>query len=153
MIKVICLALGVILTGCSATSAPVSDNKAGTLKRERAEEIQTGIVVKVKKITVLGKRSSAGYSVGRVAGSIAGGAVGSGYGSVAGSIAGAFIGGSLGSSADKGLQKKPGLEISVRLDNGEHVTVTQLAKIPFKSGDHVRLVMRGDKAEVERKEL
>lgn len=149
MIKVICLSLSIVLAGCSSTSAPVSNNKAGTIKRERAAEIQTGMVTKVKQVTVLGKQSSAGYSVGRVAGSIAGGAVGSGYGSVAGSIAGAFIGGKLGSNADKGLQKKSGLEVSVKLDSGEHVTVTQLAKISFKPGDHVHLVMKGDNAEVE----
>jgi len=136
------------LTGCSTSSETVSENKAGTIKREAVPEIQTGMVTGVKKVTVLGKRSSIGRTAGRTVGSIAGGAIGSGYGSVAGSILGSVVGGAAGSKADENLQRKPGLEITVRLDNGQHVTVTQLADKQFQSGQRVKLIMKDGKAEV-----
>lgn len=140
------------VTGCSspARDAPVSENKPGTIKRDPVVEVQTGMVTAVKNVLVLGKRSGVGSTVGRTVGSIAGGAVGSGYGSVAGSILGSVLGGAAGSSADKELQRKPGVEIEVRLDNGEYVTVTQLAdkKESFRQGDHVKLVMKDGQAHV-----
>ncbi len=143
---IIVLFLGTMLTACS--TAPVSENKAGTIKREEDKQMQMGVVIHVKQVSIVGKSSHIGHSAGRTVGSIAGGAAGSGYGSVAGSIAGAFIGGVLGSSADKGLQKKPGLEITVRLTNAEEVTVTQLAETRFKAGDLVHLEMTNGEAQV-----
>lgn len=144
----IMLFLGVMLSACSSSSAPVSANQDGTIQREKDKKMQMGMVTKVKKVAIMGNPSNIGSSAGRTVGRIAGGAAGSGYGSVAGSIAGAFIGGILGSSADKGLQKKPGLEITVRLSNAEQVTITQLADTPFKVGDAVRLEMLEGKAKV-----
>lgn len=144
---IILLFFSVLLTSCS--SAPVTANKEGTIKREQDKQMQAGIVTQIKKVSIVGRSSGIGNSAGRTVGSIAGGAAGSGYGSVAGSIAGAFIGGILGSSADKGLQKKAGLEITVRLTNAESVTITQLASDRgFKVGDLVRLEMNDGKAKV-----
>ena len=143
----IVLSMNMTLVGCSS-NAPVSENKAGTLKREQAVDVQQGMVTHVKKVSVLGKRSGVGSSIGRTAGSIAGGAIGSGYGRVVGSVLGSVLGGAVGSSADTNLQKKPALEITVRLANGQHVTVTQLAKTSFKMGDKVKLVMKEGKAHV-----
>ncbi len=142
------LAVLTALASCSSSSAPVTENKVGTIKREQVVEVQTGLVTSVKNVTVLGKRSGAGRTVGRTVGAIAGGAVGSGYGSVAGSILGSVLGGAAGSSADENLQRKPGLEIVVRLDTGQYVTVTQLAKVSFKSGDKVKLIMKAGQAQV-----
>ena len=143
----IALSMSVALVGCS-TNAPVSENEPGTVKREQAVDIQQGMVTHVKKVSVLGKRSGVGGSLGRTAGSIAGGAVGSGYGRVVGSVLGSVLGGAVGSRADSNLQKKPALEITVRLANGQHVTVTQLDKEVFKAGDKVKLVMKEGKAHV-----
>lgn len=137
------------LSACSATPEPVSENKAGTIKKETVAEIQTGMVTHVKQVTVLGKRSSIGNTAGRTVGSIAGGAIGSGYGSIAGSIFGSMVGGAMGSKADENLQRKPGLEITVRLDNGQYVTVTQLADPSFQSGQRVKLIMKNGEARVE----
>lgn len=136
-----------ILVGCSS-NMPVSENRPGTIKHEQSAIVQTGMVTHVKQVTVLGDRSSIGGKVGRTAGSIAGGAVGTGYGSIAGSLIGGVLGGMAGSNADKNMQKKPGLEITVRLSDGQHVTVTQLAEIPFKAGDRVKLIMKDGKAQV-----
>jgi outer membrane lipoprotein SlyB len=141
------LAMSIILAGCSSNE-PVSTNEVGSVKREQVINIQQGMVTNVKKVTVLGQRSSAGGTIGRTAGSIAGGAVGSGYGSVVGSVIGSVLGGAVGSSADENLQKKPALEITVRLTDGQHLTITQLANESFKVGDKIKLIMKEGKAHV-----
>ncbi len=144
------LLMGLGLTACSSTSnAPVTENKPGTIKRESTTQIQTGMVTAVKKVTVLGKRTGVGGTIGRTVGSIAGGTIGTGYGSIAGSILGSILGGAAGSNADKELQRKPGLEIVVRLDSGQHVTVTQLAKEAFNVGDRVQLILKDGQAQVK----
>lgn len=138
----------IMLAACSSSSAPVTANQEGTIQREKDKQRQMGVVTQVKKVSIMGRPTNIGSSAGRTVGRIAGGATGSGYGSVAGSIAGAFIGGIIGSNADKGLQKKPGLEITVRLSNAELVTITQRADVAFKVGDAVRLEMLEGKARV-----
>lgn len=141
------LITGVILAGCSA-NAPVTHNEVGSVKRERTVDIQQGRVTNVKQVSILGKRSAIGNTVGRTAGSLAGGALGSGYGSVVGSVLGSVLGGAMGSNADENLQKKAALEITVRLRDGEHLTITQLNKVSFKVGDNVKLIMKEGKAHV-----
>lgn len=142
------LLITIMLTACSSSSAPVTANQEGTIQREKDKQRQMGVVTSVKKVSIMGRPTNIGSSAGRTVGHIAGGATGSGYGRVAGSIAGAFIGGILGANADKGLQKKAGLEITVRLSNAELVTITQRADVPFKVGDAVRLEMSEGKAKV-----
>ncbi|KAG1707681.1 Outer membrane lipoprotein SlyB [Nymphon striatum] len=141
------LGLSLILVGCSS-NAPLAENKAGTIKEEKVIRVQQGTVTAVKSVSVLGEKSNVGASVGRTAGSIAGSVLSSGYGGILGSMVGGMLGGSVGGSADKGLRKKPGLEITMRLVDGKKVTVTQLATTQFKIGDKVKLVMDDSKAKV-----
>ena len=130
------------LAACSS-NAPVTTNKAGTVSKEQVVTVKQATVTSVKKVAVLGKRYNAGRTVGSITGSILGSS-----GTIAGSILGSMIGGAVGSEADKAVSKKPGLEITLQLDNGEKVVVTQLAETSFKAGDKVKLIMQDNKAQV-----
>lgn len=143
----ILFALNLMLSGCSS-NAPVSENRPGTIKKEKVIRVQKGTVTSVKKVTLLGEKTNVGNTVGRTAGSITGAVLGSGFGSLAGSIFGGMIGGAAGSSADRNSQKKPGLEITVQLHAGQKVTVTQLATLEFKTGDKVKLIMHDNHAQI-----
>ena len=57
-------------------------------------------------------------------------------------IAGA-IGGLAGNAIEEGATKKPGLEITVKLDNGELRAITQDADESFRPGERVRLLSAG----------
>ena len=135
---VLILFISMMLLG-SCTTHPVSTSHHNGPK---IKEVQTGKVISIKKTTIAGQRSSIGGRVGSTAGRIAGGAIGSGYGSVLGSIVGSVIGGAVGSGIDNRTKKIPALELLIKLDDGQQVTVTQPVKTLFKLGDEVKLVMK-----------
>ena len=130
------------LAACS-NNAPVANNQAGTLSKEEVVSVKQGTVTAVKNVSIMGRKGRAVGTVGSITGSILGSSV-----PVAGSIIGSLIGGAMGSEADKELSKQPGLEITLQLNNGERVVVTQLAETSFKTGDKVNLTMRNNKAQV-----
>jgi outer membrane lipoprotein SlyB len=133
------------LSACS--TAPTTSNKANTIKKQPVLQVQKATISEVKKVSVADPSSNS--SVLRTTGSIAGSILGSA--SIAGSIIGSMIGSAAGSSADRDLSKKPGLEISLLLDNGENVVVTQFENETqtFKRGDKVKLVKNESYAQVE----
>ena len=86
--------------------------------------------------------------VGTIAGGAIGGigsaaAIGRGNGSVAAGVLGAILGGVAGSAIEGQMNKRPGLEITVKLDNGEYRAITQDADEAFRPGERVRLLSSG----------
>lgn len=129
----------VLLSACSTTK-PVRTSKTNI---PNIKVVQTGRVLTTKNIMMMGRRSSVGGRVGTTTGRIAGGVLGSGYGSVLGSVIGGVLGGVVGSNMDNYTRKYPALEILVRLDDGQQLTVTQpVSKTRFKPGDKVKLAMK-----------
>ena len=55
-------------------------------------------------------------------------------------MVGAVVGGVAGSAVEEGVTRKTGLEITVRLDNGQLTSVVQEADEVFRAGDRVRLL-------------
>ena len=81
---------------------------------------------------------------GAALGGVAGSTIGRGRGQVAGAIGGAVLGGLAGSAIEENATRQPGLEITVQLDNGRMVAVTQAADEPFYPGDRVRVLIGND---------
>ncbi len=131
-----------LLAGCT-TNAPVTTNKVGTVTKEQVVTVKQGTVTGVKDVAIQGKTSAAGRTVGSVTGSILGSTV-----PYAGSIIGSLIGGAVGGEAEKAASKKAGLEITLQLEGGDKVVVTQLAETKFKTGDKVKLIMQNNVARV-----
>ena len=73
----------------------------------------------------------------------AGSGIGGGNGSIAAGIVGAVAGGIIGQKIENNTSQKPGLEITVRLDNGDIKAITQDADEGFNVGDRVRLLSNG----------
>src|SRR5258708_11531738 len=84
---------------------------------------------------------------GAVGGS-AGSDAGVGKGSGVGTILGAVVGGVAGSAIERGVTQKKGVEVTVRLDNGELRAIAQEADEEFRPGERVRLVTGGGKTRV-----
>lgn len=131
-----------ILAGCSST-APVTSNKAGTMSREQVVTVKKATVTAVKNVAIQGRTSNAGKTLGSVTGSILGSTI-----PVAGSLIGSLIGSAVGNVAEKAVSKKAGLEITLQLEDGNRVVVTQLAETQFKAGDRVQLIMTNNVARV-----
>jgi outer membrane lipoprotein SlyB len=57
-------------------------------------------------------------------------------------------GGVAGQAAEQGATRQTGLEITVKLDSGRLIAVTQAADESFKPGDRVRVLSDGATARV-----
>lgn len=131
------------VSACSTTNAPATVKQAGSITTEPVVSIKQGKVISVKEVAIMGSKGRTVGTVGSIAGSILGSTI-----PVAGSIIGSMIGSAVGSEADKEFSKQKGLEITLELDSGVKVVVTQLAQTQFKAGDEVQLIMTDEKARV-----
>jgi outer membrane lipoprotein SlyB len=137
------LALGlvaatVLLAGCATQSTSGSVYTPGQAQREQT--VRMGIVESVRTVTIEPQRSGVGTVAGGVVGGVAGSNVGGGKGAVIGSVLGAVVGGVAGNAAEGAITRRAGLEITVKLDNGDLRAITQDADEQFRPGDRVRLV-------------
>jgi outer membrane lipoprotein SlyB len=85
-----------------------------------------------------------------VVGGVAGSTIGRGTGSVLGAVVGAVAGGIGGQAAEQGLTGKRGVEVTVKLDNGQMVAIMQEADETFRPGDRVRILSDGATSRVTR---
>lgn len=130
-----------LLAGCAMEqrSASVYD----PYQAMNEQSVRMGTVESVREVTIASRDSGVGGMTGAALGGLAGSNVGSGKGSVAAGIAGAVAGGIIGQRAEGRVASRRGLEITIRLDNGDMVAVTQQAEELFRPGDRVRLLSDG----------
>jgi len=137
------IAVNLLFMAACSTNAPVAKRQAGSLNTVSEVTVKKGTITAVKKVAILGTKGRAGSTVGSIAGSILGSSI-----PIAGSMIGSMIGSAVGSEADKQFSKRAGLEITLQIEGGEKVTVTQLAETSFKVGDKVQLIIQDNKARV-----
>ncbi len=138
--------VGVLLLAAFVLSGCASSLSGGGYSRDQArqtETVQLATVESVRSVQIEGTKTPIGTAAGAVVGGVAGSNVGSGKGSSIGTVLGAVAGGLLGSAAEEGLTRQPGLEITVKFDNGRLIAVTQAADEQFKVGDRVRVLTGG----------
>ena len=142
-----------LLAGCASSPQEIEVEPAPRARAPAAQPEKTeygGVVESVREVEVEGERSAGAPITGAVIGGAAGSSVGRGRGAAAGGVVGAVVGAVVGESVAQGAPRQA-LEITVRLDEGRVIAVTQAAgKESFKSGDRVRVVSDGRTARVER---
>ena len=127
-----------LLSGCAGPSSSGGVYTPGQAQREQT--VRMAVVEGVRQVTIEKAPSGVGAVAGGVVGGVAGSSVGGGKGSTIASILGAVAGGLAGQAIEGGVGRKTGLEITVKLDNGELRAITQEADEQFKPGDRVRLL-------------
>ena len=127
-----------LVSGCASTSSGSVYSGAQT----RGEQtVRMGVVESVRQVTIEGSKSGVGTLAGGAIGGVAGSNIGGGSrGSAIGTILGAVAGGVAGNAIEQGTSKTQGLEITVKLDNGELRAMTQEADEAFRPGERVRLL-------------
>ena len=130
----------ILLTGCPAGLGSKDYSREQV---RHTQEVQMGVVESVRTVKIEGTKSVVGPAAGAVVGGVAGSTVGSGKGSVVGATVGAVLGGVGGAAAEEALTKQDGLEITVKLDSGRMIAVTQAADENFRVGDRVRILTGG----------
>lgn len=140
MLAWVLVAIAAAVAGCAPSLS------GGAYSRGEARKEQTvrlGVVESVRPVTIEGTKTPIGAAAGAAAGGIAGSEIGHGKGAAIGAIGGAVLGGLAGAAAEEALTRRPGLEITVKLDSGSLIAVTQEADESFKPGDRVRVVSGG----------
>lgn len=137
---VILAASVLVLGGCAQSMS------GGAYSRDQArqvQEVKMGVVESVRLVRIEGTKSPVGTGAGAIVGGIAGSNVGQGKGSTVGAVLGAVAGGLAGSALEEGVTRRDGLEITVKLDNGHMIAITQEADEQFRLGERVRVLSGG----------
>jgi outer membrane lipoprotein SlyB len=140
LVTVMSLVIGA-LVGCASQSG-------SSYSREQTRHemsVRMGVVDSVRRVTIEGTKSPVGAGAGAAIGGVAGSGVGQGRGSDITAVVGAVAGGLIGAAVEEQATKKNGLEITIKLDNGSYIAVTQEADEEFKPGENVR-ILSGDGA-------
>lgn len=131
------LLLPMLLVACSITP---SSTVYTTAQAGRLQEVKFGTVIGVRNVMIREDNAETGKVAGGVIGATVGSDVGQGRGQVVGGVAGAVIGGSIGMAMDRAIQSKPGVEVTVRLEDNRIVAIAQLADETFSIGEQVKVL-------------
>jgi len=151
MKKITSLALA--MASVLVLSACAPGQGANTYSRSQArteQSVRMGTVEGVRTVRLEGTRTPIGTVAGGVVGGVAGSTVGGGRGSTIAAVLGAVAGGLAGSAIEEGVTRKDGIEVTVRLDNGNMIAITQEADEVFKPGERVRVLSGGGVSRVTR---
>ena len=129
--------VGALLAGCAGSQSGGAYTRAQT----RGEMlVRMGVVEAVRNVTIEGTQTGTGTAAGAVVGGVAGSNVGGGKGSVIGTVIGAVVGGMAGQAIEESGSRKAGIEITIKLDAGNLIAVTQEADEAFAPGERVRVL-------------
>jgi len=144
---VVTMLCALTLSGC------VSNLSGTTYSRSEARQVQQveyGVVQSAIPVVIEGTGGVIGGATGAVVGGIAASNVGGGRGKDIATVLGAVAGGVAGKKAEEMLTRAQGQEITVRLDNGNMVSIVQEMDggPAFAAGDRVRVLTRAGTARV-----
>ena len=129
----------VLLAGCAAPGLGGGNYTRAQVRGEQT--VRLGVVENVRDVAIDARDTGTGTLAGAAIGGLAGSTLGGGYkANAAGSIAGAVIGGIIGSAVEKDANDRKGVEVTVRLEGGKLIAVTQEKDEEFRVGDKVRIL-------------
>lgn len=107
------------------------------------ETVKFGVAYSVRPMQVDAPPTHIGAGGGALLGGLAGSTIGHGKGSVAGAVAGAILGGVAGNAIERRATQTQGEEITVQLDDGSFIAVTQANAPSIVAGERVELLSAG----------
>lgn len=133
------LVAGTLLAGCAHPGLGGGNYTRGQTRGEM--NVRLGVVETVRDVVIDARDTGTGTLAGAALGGVAGSTLGRGdKAGVAGAIAGAVIGGLVGSSIEKSANDKKGVEVTVKLEGGKLIAITQEKDEEFRVGDRVRIL-------------
>ncbi|MBU3694214.1 MAG: glycine zipper 2TM domain-containing protein [Rhodocyclaceae bacterium] len=141
-----------LLAGCQTMGSSMGGSSYSTRQVRTEQTVRLGTVESVREVQIQSDDAAVGTVAGAVIGGAAGSAVGGGRGSLITGVIGAVAGGVAGNLAEKNLRGTRGLEITVRLRNGDLIAITQAYEPgdDFRAGDPVRILSGGGVTRVTR---
>jgi outer membrane lipoprotein SlyB len=137
-----------LLGGCAAG---LGGGDYARTEARREMTVEFGTVESVRAVQLEGTKTPVGPVAGAAVGGIAGSTVGGGRGAAIATVLGAVAGGVAGAAVEEGATRKPGVEVTVRLDNGPYLAVVQEdGGEQFRPGERVRILRDGGTTRVTR---
>jgi outer membrane lipoprotein SlyB len=139
----IVVTMALVLSGCASpglTGTAYSQSDA-----RQVQQVRYGTVLSVAPVIIEGRKDGiVGTGAGAIIGGLAGSTIGGGKGSSIAAVLGAVAGGMAGQAIEGNATRKQGQEITVRLSNGETLSIVQEVENQFffKVGEQVRLLQR-----------
>lgn len=132
-----------LVAGCaSQTGSTVSSSQART-----AQTVSFGTITHLAPAFIENNASGLGTAGGAVVGGVAGSTMGRGQGRVLTTLGGAVIGGLAGTGIERSVNSRDGIDITVRLENGQSISVVQELGAEERGmavGDRVRVMHGAD---------
>jgi outer membrane lipoprotein SlyB len=129
-----------ILAGCALQPSDSFSRR----ELNQSFRVEMGTVERVRNVPIQGTESGVGTIGGGALGGIAGGSIGGGRGSSIASVVGVIGGLLIGNAIENQATQELGLELTVKLDNGQTALIIQAADPSFKIGDRVRVLSGKD---------
>lgn len=133
------IAASMLVAGCASPGVGGGDYSRGQVRGEQS--VRLGVVEGVRDVTIDANNTGTGTLAGAAIGGIAGSTVGGGRrANAAGAIAGAVVGGLIGNSIEKNNNDRLGVEVTIRLEGGRIIAITQGKDEEFRVGDRVKIL-------------
>lgn len=131
------LALG----GCA--TVPTTSQYSAT-QANRISQVYFGTVIGSRQVVISsGQSGTAGTLAGGAAGGLLGSQIGRGNGSILGAVVGAIGGAMVGSAVEKSHSSTPATEVTIHMDRGPDVVITEKTKDSFPRGERVEIIGYG----------
>lgn len=151
MKKIILAVIGgivALLSGCAnaqylAGLPPASAYGYAQSQAQQVQQVQLGTVLAVLPVRIQPTTSGLGPLAGLAAGGALGHQIGNGNGRTAATLIGAIAGAIAGNRVEAAVTQASGEQITVRLQNGQVIAVTQAADVPMAVGEQVQVVGGG----------
>ena len=133
------LALTALVAGCASPGLGGGDYSRSQVRGEQT--VRLGVVESVRDVTIDARDTGTGTLAGAALGAIPSHRTRRLLrANAAGAIAGAVVGGLIGNAVEKGNNDRRGVEVTVRLEGGRLIAITQEKDEEFRVGDRVRIL-------------
>ena len=110
---------------------------------QQVQQVQLGTVLAVIPVSIKPQTSGLGPLAGLAAGGALGHQIGNGRGQTAATLIGAVAGAIAGNRAEASVTQTAGEQVTVRLQSGGVIAVTQAADAPLRVGESVQVIGGG----------
>ncbi|BBP00384.1 glycine zipper 2TM domain-containing protein [Sulfuriferula nivalis] len=135
-----------LTAGCASTYGTngVGSGDYNSQQARQSQDVQLGTVLSTRAVninTTTNTSQTAGAGIGALLGGLAGNQVGNGTGKTIATVLGALGGGVAGNAVEHQISNQRGIEITVKLDNGQLRAISQAVDgETFRVGDHVQVI-------------
>ena len=127
------------LVGCAQPGLGGGNYTRGQVRGEQS--VRVGTVENVRDVVIDARDTGTGTLAGAAIGGVAGSTIGGGSrANAVGAIAGAVVGGIIGNAVEKNNNDRRGVEVTIRLEGGKLIAITQERDEEFRVGDRVRIL-------------